>query len=681
MSETLPEELLFISKFRCSYGNLEYASWRDNSFEEHVWHCRFGEMRMAIDFRVVLDNGSLLTSAANRALLCDFKRFLCFQTHPALTGGRTMAPSTVRQRVALTLHVLDYFLLRAESFELSRRGLAFVTADDVMMLVDTLTSKQRIKEAIYEPEARIYQFLSTVQVPFEHLVEAAREHPELFVPSVKDKDCAMPAQKLLRARTWLQRNGYYYAQRNVTDFSYRVARTRLLETIIGHRVLSGLKFDGLVLNEFDVSPVQRFHREKNSVPVTNIDEDERASAEFVAAYISVLESMRVARINGIRLLTDDALAALDESRMLRRQRTKDKGRFTTLPFEVANKLLSQAFHFYLEYGVELVEYYLAMAKTGDDVRTLPFDVPPKLRELGIKAWRSSASTPEQFFIELRRGTNLLNMLEVLYGAILIIVNTLMARRKSELEKLTAKSIVQSSVGYFLAFDLGKANVGEHRRRALRPLPDIAAEALQLLGRMTAEVGKMGYQSSPYLFAAPYSAWHQNPPFYGTVEPDFERYFDRFCDYFEVSTDDKGRRYYVRTHLLRRNFAMLFFWYGSFGGIEVLRYFLGHTKPSHTYRYVTEALRGKAMRGIKATVAKDLIRADHAATQDLADFICWRYGVALDELFILPERDVIAYVEELLETGEVEIEPEFIDSPDGERYRIVYSVHENRRKAA
>ncbi|WP_316881945.1 hypothetical protein [Ralstonia wenshanensis] len=636
---------------------------------------------MDIDFRVVLDDGSLLTAPSNRGLLDAFKRFLCLQTHPARTGGRAASAKTARQRIALTLHILDYFLLRAESFELAKRGLAFVTADDVTKLVETLASKHRIKDAIYEPKKRIVQFLRNVRVSHADIFETKRKHPELFSLSHKREGCSMSVQQLRVARTWLHRNGYYYAQKKVTDFSYRVVRTTLLETIIGHRVLSGLKFDGLTLEDFDVSPVQRFQREKEAVPVSNADEDERAGAEFVSAYVSVLESMRVARKNGIPLLTDEALAALDESEELRRHRTKDKGRFTTLPFEVANSILSHAIEFYYEYGTELVEYYLALAKTADDIRTLPIDVPPKLKKLGIEAWRTTASTSEQFFIELRRGNNLLNMLEVLYGAILIIVNTLMARRKSELERLTRKSIVDSPVGYFLAFDLGKANVGEHRSHVLRPLPDIAAEALQLLGRLTAEVGELGYQSSPYLFAAPYSAWHQYPPYYGTVEPDFERYFDRFCDYFQVATDEKGRRFYVRSHLLRRNFAMLFIWHGSFGGIEVLRYFLGQIRPSHTYRYITESIPGKALRRIHATVANDLIRANHTATQDLADFLCQRYGITLDDLHILPERDVIAHVEELLESGEAEVKPEFFDGPNGEQYRFAYKVHENYPKAA
>ena len=180
--------------------------------------------------------------------------------------------------------------------------------------------------------------------------------------------------------------------------------------------------------------------------------------------------MRVARQHGVELVPDHALAVLDEVAMLCKERTKERSRFTTLPFEVANSLFGKAIEFYLEYGAELVDYYLALAATGDDIRELPVHIPDKLKELGITNWRPAVDMPEEFFAQLRDGRNLYNMLEVLYGAIAILVNTLMARRASELEDLTEGSIVADAGWFFLAFNLRKANVLEHRQRTLRPLP-------------------------------------------------------------------------------------------------------------------------------------------------------------------------------------------------------------------
>jgi hypothetical protein len=41
--------------------------------------------------------------------------------------------------------------------------------------------------------------------------------------------------------------------------------------------------------------------------------------------------------------------------------------------------------------------------------------------------------------------------------------------------------------------------------------------------------------------------------------------------------------------------------------------------------------------------------------------------------VLPEADVIAYVEDLLSSKEAEIEPEFVDGPNGEEYKILYKI--------
>jgi hypothetical protein len=96
----------------------------------------------------------------------------------------------------------------------------------------------------------------------------------------------------------------------------------------------------------------------------------------------------------------------------------------------------------------------------------------------------------------------------------------------------------------------------------------------------------------------------------------------------------------------------------------------------THRYITESIPGEALRRVKATVAKKMIDADHAATKELAQLICERYALTLNDLHILPERDVVDYVDDLLASGEAEVEPEFFEGPNGEEYRILYKVINN-----
>lgn len=682
MLSPLPKELDFINHYRVTNQTLEYAAWRISDFEADVWECSFGERgALSIDFRKVLNDGSLLTNQKNRALLINIKKFLCLQTHPALTGSILLSPKTARQRVAVALHLLDYFLLQSTYLNIAANGFRMVTADDVMVLVDKITAHSSIKTSIYEPTKRIISFLAEVKVTPDELASIQAVFPDLLEFDGADSECVLIPDQLVNARVWLKLHNCYTSGNltGTTEFKYRVNRRKLLNIAIGSRVLSSLKFDGLMLDGLDVAPSRRFIQELPAVPVNNLDEDERASSEFAATYIGALNSMRVARQHGIELISEHSLSVLDDAALLCGERTKERARFTTLPFEVANGIFRNAIEFYLEYGEELVDYYLELAEAGCDIRRIPVDVPEKLIKLGVTEWRISASSPEEFFKKLRCGSGLYNMLEVLYGAIAILSNTLMARRASELEDLTQESIVKESGWYFLAFNLRKANVLEHRQRVLRPLPHIGAEALKLLARLSATLRKLGYVTNGHLFDFPFSAWYTSQSFYGTCQPDLRRYFDRFCDYFQTPTDEQGRRYYVRAHQLRRNFAMLFFWKGSFGGVEVLRHFLGHKKPSMTYHYVTEAIPGKVLRRVKATVAKDLIRTGHEATEGLAQLICERYGLTLSDLHILPERDVVDYVEDLIVSGAAEVEPEFIEGPDGEEYHIVYKVIEKHKR--
>jgi integrase len=500
------------------------------------------------------------------------------------------------------------------------------------------------------------------------------------VPSLfETESCELPEgideERVQIARVWLYANEFYTPGTTGDMLKYRLSASRLLEYLIGKRVLSNLKFDNMELDYLSFEPREPFVRELKAAPVMPGSDDERASAEYVQSYLQTLSVMGIDITADRSLVSDDALTALDEKETLRHGLLKPKGRFATLPFEVANLSLRRAIEFYLDYGKDLVNYYLTLAEKNWQDELLP-DVPPSLQKLGVKRFKNTENVAEGFFAELRSGTSLYQMLQVLLGAIVVLVDTLMARREAELRKLTRSSIVQDGPYFFLDFNLGKANVGEVRERILRPLPPLGAEALGLLARLSERLKSLGYEWSPGLFQRFKHGNKGDFTPYGTTAGEREWLrlcIDRFCDYVQIPTDEDGRRYYIRPHQLRRNFAMLFFWQGSFGGIEVLRYFLGHQKPSMTYRYVTETMKGAVLRRVKAKVAAELIKTDSSATESLAEFICERHGISLDDLHVLPEADVIAYIEDLLSSKEAEIEPEFVDGPNGEEYKILYKV--------
>ncbi len=674
MPNSLPAELSFINEFRLANVEAVGAKWLTSGFHENVWQCRFGDSVITIDFGITLLDGSLLTHRSNAGLLEAIKRYLFIQTHPTVLGVAVLSTVTGLSYLNRALHVLDHFFLRGSFIQAHSAGYRQLSKNDIHDFTDTVSSSRAIKNNIYEPEERIYEFVRSLKVTAEDMKAARKRLPEIFETESLELPEGLSEEQVQVARVWLHKNGFYRSGSKDDVFKLQLTPNKLLTHIIGKHVLANLKFDNLELDYLSFGPRERFIRELRAVAVHPGGEDERAAAEFVQSYMQTLSVMEVGVTPETCLVSEDALSALEEKEALKNGRLKQKGRFATLPFEVANQSFKHAIEFYLEYGHDLVTYYLSLAERDWQENVL-LDVPVSLRRLGITKFESIETTAEDFFAELRRGSSLYQMLQVLLGAIVILVNTLMARRASELLGLTSDSIVKDGEYFFLRFDLGKANIGELRKRVLRPLPELGAEALGLLAELSQRLSDLGYESSPTLFQRFKWKRAKFTP-YGTAKSDAQWMrlcLDRFCDYFEMDTDEDGARYYIRPHQLRRNFAMLFFWQGSFGGIHVLRYFLGHQKPSLTYRYVTEQMQGKVLRQVKAKVATELIKVDSAATESLAALICERYGVTLDALHVLPEADVCAYVEDLLQSNEAEIEPEFIDGPDGEEYKILYKV--------
>jgi hypothetical protein len=673
----LPQELAFLKQSRVERDGLEKAPWLVSSFDADVWECVFEQIRrMTINFRKRLDDGSLLTDPKNGNLLRSTKKFLCLQTHPAYTGKTNYSAKHGFDKISKALQVIDYFLIKSDYIHLSTHGFGLVTKDDLSAFIEKVSASWTIKNNIYSAKEKVINYLSKIKVGAKRISELRKKYPDLFEIDENTSGYIMPTETIIKARAWIKINGLYATSAPSDNYKYRVSRRRLMEVIIGDRTLGNLEFFELELEGLDVIPKEKYQREFPKVPVDDYDDDDRAGDDIVNLYLNALKSMGTLSKFATECIPAHALRAVENREFLKHGRTKLIARYTTLPFAVANKSFSSAIGFYIEYGAAIVDYYLALAKDGEDPRKLSLPPPEKLRTLGVDCWTIDELNKKDFFSKLRSGKSLYNMLEVLFSSIIILVDTVMARRTAELLELLPSSIVLDSGFFYMAIEQRKDNIGERREMILRPMPEIAAEALGLLSKLMRGLAELGYRVHGRLFDFPLRVISPHPPWYGTRRINTAKLnliLDRFCDYFEIETDNLGRRYYIRPHQLRRNFAMIFFWQGSFGGIEVLRYFLGHKQASQTYRYVTEHISGKALRNVKASVAKDLIRAKHSETEALSQLICERYGLSVNDLYILPEADVVAYIEDLLETGDAEIEPEFINDHRGESYRVIYKV--------
>jgi len=161
---------------------------------------------------------------------------------------------------------------------------------------------------------------------------------------------------------------------------------------------------------------------------------------------------------------------------------------------------------------------------------------------------------------------------------------------------------------------------------------------------------------------------------GLVNIDFLQFnesLDYFCDYVETPLNRDGSRYYIRQHQLRRFFAMLFFWGSSFGGMDTLRWFFSHTDVEHLYHYITESTPGSVLHGAQAHYATEQIQAYNESASSLADLLEKRFSTRKFDLMNSNELD--EYIEDLIEEGQVTVNPEFFENENGKDYRILIKV--------
>jgi hypothetical protein len=634
---------------------------------------------MRIDFGIRLEDGSLLTDQRHRALLDSIKRFLILQTHPTWAEGILTFGGQL-ERVRGAIHLLDYFFVRAQQFELARWGFSYVTPNQVDVLLDTLGSHRRVKSALYDTVEELRTFLRNHPVTQADCERARVEAPEIAEFEEVERRLPLDNEELMQARICLWTQGRYTRERRGKGWKYRV-KPELLEHIYERRILGNCHFPDTELIDLRFGSVTRTLREKPPVPVRGDDDDEADGGQAdgpaektVQEYVGILRSMEAAEENGFRLIPSVALAELDNKLQRNSLPLRRDGRFTTVPIEIINHAVRRAADFIIEYGDPLIDSYLSVARaahvSGEPLTHVPVEehLTGPLRGRAITEWRPMRGRTDTFFIELRKTPSLYQLLTVLWGAVVLIVNTVMARRSAELVGLDPQDCLQKAAeGYYLRFTVGKANIGNRRIKVDRPISDFAVQALRLLLRAQEGLQRITGTLPAYpVFSLPhYSRARLSPATDKTVRDTL----DRFCDFFEIPLDKQGRRYYLRTHQLRRFFAMMFFWHFGFGGMDTLRYMLAQVDFAHVWRYITENVPGKVLAQVKTTFVTTKLREGSADTQSLGALLQKEYGIA--NFAILSEETVERYVADLIAKGLVDVKPEFLD--DKHEWKILVQI--------
>ncbi|MEN5208106.1 hypothetical protein ABE493_08300 [Stenotrophomonas terrae] len=669
---------------RTSGPRYSTADWLLSPLDSELWLVRFRSMS-SVNWRIPLPDGTMLTDRVHARLLSTLRAWLLARFHVDFTGGRRYAKQSARNIVASNLHCIDYLLLRADKLGILSHGLSALSINDLKAMISGLCSSSHVSESVYEWPARLTNYLRSVAhaVSESDLAKARSIAPcfDTALPAIAARLTSLNDNEIVRARAWMLANGTYDERSKGARYSLhlpKLGREIYRGTLLGCRTIFQAPPE-LYVGSHALQDV-----ELSRVPVTNQDRSgpHRGVLSRQVRCICVLALLKSEGFESPTFPTDELhafAASLD---------VKDNGRYATLPQSVVFSGLRRALEFSVSFGDAIIDSYINVARAAhahrESAETLldRLDIKQFLtdecKHLGITRWcisptnaslngRAGPVTKSDWYISLRNNEGLYEVLQVLYGAVYLVVGTLMARRAGELTELRADSYLDTSKTR-LVFENRKSGFDDLRETEARPIPQIGVRLLRMFERLQSALIEMGaMESHGLLFATPVLKGRIG--LRTTCCTSYSRQLNLFCDWAQLPVDSKGRRYYVRQHQLRRFFAMLFFWGGGFGGLDALRWFLGHTDPAHLWHYITESTPGAALRSVAAEWAASSISSGAPEFAALAALVEEHFGTS--DISVIDNEALTAHLEDLLEDGVVRIEPQFLDG--GSHYRIAVLI--------
>lgn len=691
MSMQLPPELDFLAPYLIApTESYRYASWLINDFDAEVWEYSFDYKKPKyLDWRIILDDESLLTASKNRKLLLGLKYYLtsCTRDSHGFMAETNEIQGQQLMRFCHACHVMDYFLIHGNRYQLAKYGLEGLNAGNLQEFLEKLANNPAIPEAIYNWRERLRAYclhLVNSACPLE-IAKVLETMPQISVitdsQQVSD-ELGIAHETIPQVRAALYLQGVYHKQTSGNQPNTILMSQKIYPETLWGKNQPKPTHDILSYND----ACSLFDREFHGVPITSGAREKMRDSTYFAYRRAVYQ---------LGVLHELELPAPRIEALMKAEKFSPDlaaiGRFRTLPSDFVFKGLRQAIEFHLNHGQELTNAFCRIALeckkrnispsylSTDEVQKL---AGPTLVAFGVNRLSLSITTAhntwgrgnikgtkESYFEDLRANNGLYELLTIYVGCVQLTVGILMARRASELYELNAEDCLDETEEWLL---FRNAKSTRHlfgmRRREARPIEPIAVDMIKTLIRMQKILRRIGYiPELKTLFAVPNltgAAQLTDSSVY-----TYNRNLDLMCDYFETPLNAKGERYYFRQHQMRRFFAMLFFYCGSFAKLDTLQWMLGHTDPKHVYRYITESTDGAVLASAKAqTVAEQLHHGDIENYVELTQLLKHRYGT--EKLTLISAHDLEDQIRELMDEGWVEIEPEYFNDHRGKQFKLV-----------
>lgn len=662
-------DTMFSSKYN-KYKNQKYLK---SAFEDNAWKIELEKGNFVINFDIELSDGIKLLT--NKNLLNTIKYWILSNTLP--DNGIAYSDSATGYRIKCVIAVFDYINIHfGQEIKISKYGFKLLNENHIKDILHNI-SKNRLKsETVYNLSKQLKKYFST-RINDITLIKVLEDN-QFLKNNLKSNFLELTEQQLELVRAYLFKNNLYKNRKTGKLLPVLIS---IVEEIYKNKILSNPNSFSYLYPEELVLEIEggQFYREKESI-YENVRQNELLAETNIPMYRNAITS--IAKLN-THDFEDYALLAPSNSIFLNTKHiiteTKLSQRFKTIPSNIVFTTINKAIDLHFEYGEDIVlsykniisymkEYNLTKINevTKKDFQEL---LVGKLKDQ-VVSWNFMQQVQTkgfEKFNEMRDNKSFYYILRVYYGATQFLTGALMARRQSEMISLKANHSIDyiNKIMYFKRSKSTKNVFGVKDTIGL-PIDEMALNMLKNLELIQSTLLKHNFiKESSHIFL-PVS--YNNPLNLTKLLSSsiYNESLDIFYDYVQVECEN-NKRYYMRQHQLRRFFAMAFFWSNSYGSMDTLRWFLGHTDVQHLYHYITESTEGSVLKSVKAQYAYEDLDKQH----DLKELLTEKYGISN---FSLIEREVLEdYIEELIEEKQVEVEPEFFSDDNGQHYKILVKV--------
>ncbi|TKF36103.1 hypothetical protein FCV50_02535 [Vibrio kanaloae] len=236
------------------------------------------------------------------------------------------------------------------------------------------------------------------------------------------------------------------------------------------------------------------------------------------------------------------------------------------------------------------------------------------------------------------GKSFVCIVELLVASCIILISGLKPIRIEELISLDYDCLYfKEGDGYWLEQALVKSGINDVLPETAKPIPKIAARAIQYLQRLN-DIAKnisenVRKKESSYLFYQLLLGSNNNNA--SILNGDrVRRLLAQLCDYVGTSVDEFGRRWYVDIHELRKSFLLTFFWTFKESSLDACQWIAGHKDPEHVHAYLHASKAGEEMTEIEAEFARQQMylfnensnMVDLKNTEELYNDVCMHFKV-------------------------------------------------------